>query len=216
MSSSNLRRWSGVAASVGGGLFIVLDVAEFLLLGNQPYSEAAATGAWILVQGSYFLALVLIGLGLVGLYLHQTRQAGALGLIGFVVAFIGGMMAAGSTWSETFFGAWLAQAAPELLDADPAGALIAGVLASYVLFALGWLLFGLASLRAGVLARGAAILLMLGTLVFAAGGLAGLPFAGVLYGAAVAWMGYALWSGAADQSDRKAEAARLSESQLRS
>ncbi len=207
MSSSNLMRWSGLAASVGGALFVVLDVAEFLLLGNQSYSEAAATGAWILVEGSFFLALVLIGLGLVGLYLRQARQAGALGLIGFVVAFLGGMMAAGSTWSETFFGAWLAQAAPELLDADPAGAVIAGVLMSYLLFALGWLLFGLASLRAGVLARGASILLMVGALWFVAGGLGELPFAGVLYGAAMAWMGFALWSDTADEPSLIAEAA---------
>ncbi len=207
MSSSNLMRWSGLAASVGGALFVVLDVAEFLLLGNQPYSEAAATGAWILVEGSFFLALVLIGLGLVGLYLRQARQAGALGLIGFVVAFLGGMMAAGSTWSETFFGAWLAQAAPELLDADPAGAVIAGVLMSYLLFALGWLLFGLASLRAAVLARGASILLMVGALWFVAGGLGELPFAGVLYGAAMAWMGFALWSDTADEPSLIAEAA---------
>ena len=207
MSSSNLTRWSGLAASVGGALFIVLDVAEFLLIGNQPYSEAAASGGWILVQGSYILAAVLISLGLVGLYLCQARHAGRLGLIAFVVTFLGGMMAAGSTWSETFFGPWLAQAAPELLDADPTGAVIAGVLVSYVLFALGWFLFGLVSLRAGVLPRGAAILMMIGALLFVVFSVMELPFTGVLYGAAVAWMGYALWSGAAEAPSLIAEAA---------
>ena len=207
MSSSSLMRWSGLAASVGGALFIVLDVAEFLLIGNQPYSEAAASGGWILVQGSYILAAVLISLGLVGLYLCQARHAGRLGLIAFVVTFLGGMMAAGSTWSETFFGPWLAQAAPELLDADPTGAVIAGVLVSYVLFALGWFLFGLVSLRAGVLPRGAAILMMIGALLFVVFSVMELPFTGVLYGAAVAWMGYALWSGAAEAPSLIAEAA---------
>jgi hypothetical protein len=207
MSSSNLTRWSGLAASVGGALFIVLDVAEFLLIGNQPYSEAAASGAWILVQGSYILAAVLISLGLVGLYLCQARQAGTLGLIAFVVTFLGGMMAYGSTWSETFFGPWLAQAAPELLDADPTGSVIAGVLVSYVLFALGWFLFGLASLRAEVLPRGAAILMMVGALLFVVLSVMELPFTGVLYGAAVAWMGYALWSGTAEEPSLIAEAA---------
>ncbi len=207
MSSSNLMRWSGLAASAGGALFIVLDVAEFLLIGNQAYSEAAATGAWILVQGSYILAAVLVSLGLVGLYLCQARQAGRLGLVAFVVTFLGGMMAAGSTWSEAFFGPWLAQAAPELLDADPTGAVIAGVLVSYVLFALGWFLFGLASLRAGVLPRGAAILLMIGALLFVVVSVMELPFTGVLYGAAVAWMGYALWSGTAEEPSLIAEAA---------
>jgi hypothetical protein len=208
MSSSNLMRWSGLAALVGGGLFVVLSVVESLLFGNQPHSEAAATGAWILVQGAYIVAVVLIGLGLVGLYLRQSEQAGRLGLIAFVVTFTGAMMAIGATWSEAFFGAWLAQAAPELLDADPAAILIAGVILSYSLFALGWFLFGLASLRAGVLPRGAAILLMIGALLFLVVGMMELPFAGVLYGAAVAWMGYAVWSGTADKPSLITEAAR--------
>jgi hypothetical protein len=195
MSSSRLTRWSGLAALVGGGLFVILAIVEPLVLGSQPYSEAAASGTWIVVQGAYIVAAVLIGLGLVGLYLYQAQQAGTLGLIAFLVTFIGSIMAAGSSWSETFFGSWLANLAPELLDADPTGALIAGILLSYVLFALGWFLFGLASLRAEVLPRGAAILLMIGALLFAVVSVLDLPFAGVLFGAALVWMGYGLWSG---------------------
>jgi hypothetical protein len=207
MSSSNLKRWSGLAALVGGGLFAILSIADSLLLGNQPYSEVAATGAWIVVQLTYIAAGILMALGLLGLYAHQTQQAGTLGLFAFVVTFIGGMMAAGSSWSEAFFGAWLARAAPELLDADPAGIVFAGAILSFLLFALGWFLFGLASLRAGVLPRGAAILLMVGALLFAVINIAELPFAGVLFGAALAWMGYALWSGTADKPELIAEAA---------
>jgi hypothetical protein len=195
MSSSNLIRWSGLAALAGGVLFIILDVLESLLFGNLPYAEAATTSSWIIVQGAYIVAAVLIGLGLVGLYAHQAEEAGTLGLIAFVMTFTGGMMAAGSSWSEAFFGAWLAGAAPELLEADPSGALAAGVILSYVLFALGWLLFGLASLRAGVLPRVAAALLMIGAIMFPVLGALTLPFAGVVYGVAVAWMGYALWAG---------------------
>jgi hypothetical protein len=199
MTSSDLKRWSGLAALVGGGLLVAFGVVEFLLLGNQPDSEAAASGAWILVQGAYLVADMLIGLGLVGLYMRQAQEAGTLGVIAFVLAFIGGMMTAGVTWSEAFFGAWLAKAAPELLDADPTGVVVAGVLLSYGLFALGWLLFGWASLRAGVLPRGAAILLMIGAVLFALVGLLDLPFATVVVGVAVAWMGVALWSGTAHQ-----------------
>jgi hypothetical protein len=195
MTSSDLKRWSGLAALVGGGLLVVFGFVEFLLLGNQPDSEAAASGAWLLVQGAYLVADMLVGLGLVGLYVRQAQEAGTLGLIGFVVAFVGGMMVAGVVWSEAFFGAWLAKAAPELLDADPTGVVIAGVLLSYGLFALGWLLFGWASLRAGVLPRGAAILLMIGAVLFALADLADLPFATVVIGVGLAWMGFALWSG---------------------
>lgn len=194
MSSSNLMRWSGLAALAGGGLFVILDALESMLFGNQPSGVAAATSAWIIVQGAYIAAVVLIGLGLVGLYAGQAYEAGTLGLVAFLVTFTGVMMTAGSTWSETFFGAWLAEAAPELLEAEPAGTLAAGLLITFGLFALGWLLFGLASLRAGVLPRGAAVLLMIGAVLFPALGVLGIPFAGLAFGAAVAWMGYALWS----------------------
>lgn len=207
MSSSNLIHWSGVAAFIGGVLFILLDILETLLFGSLPYSEAATMGSWIIVQGAFILATVLIGLSLVGLYAHQAQEAGTLGLVAFVVAFFGEMMAAGSTWSETFFGAWLARAAPDLLDADPTGALAAGVVLSYLLFALGWLLFGLASLRARVLPRGAGVMLIIGAILFPVLGALSLPLAGLVFGLAVAWMGLALWSGAGEPA-MLADAAR--------
>ncbi|MGD2177413.1 MAG: hypothetical protein PVG71_06270 [Anaerolineae bacterium] len=206
MSSSNLKRWSGVAALLGGGLLVAFDGAESIVLGNQPFSEAAATGAWIVVQGGYMVAAVLVNLGLLGLYLRQARKAGAPGLIAFLAAFIGGMMATGATWSEAFFGTWLAEAAPELLDAEPAGIVVAGALLSYLLFALGWFLFGLVSLRTGVLPRGAAILLMIGAVLFALLGAMELPLANAFLGSAVTWMGYGLLAGAADEPELMAEA----------
>lgn len=207
MSYSNLVRWSGLAALAGGVLFAVLSFAELLLLGNRPYSEAAATSAWTAVQATYVVATVLIGLGLVGLYARQAQQAGTLGLVAFVLTFVGVMLAAGSVWSEAFFGPWLASAAPELLDADPAAIVIAGVLLSYVLFGLGWFLFGLTSLRAGVLPRGAAILLMVGALLFLVVAVLDLPLGGILFGAALAWMGYGLWTRAAGEPVLVAETA---------
>lgn len=200
MDSSDLKRWSGLAALVGGGLFVVLNILDSLVFGNQLDAEAAVTGAWITVQGLYLVAAMLTALGLVGLYVDQRQEAGKLGLIAFVLAFVGGMMASGSAWSEAFFGGWLAKAAPELLSAEPSGTLAAGVLLTYGLFTLGWFLFGLASLRARALPRGAAVALMIGALWFLVADIAGLPFSTVIYGAAVAWMGFALWSGPAHQT----------------
>ena len=194
MSSSKLIRWSGLVAFIGGVLFVIFDVVDFISFGKQPLAEVAATGTWIIVQGSYIVAAMLIALGLVGLYVCQTQQAGTLGLVAFVVTFIGGMMAVGSSWSEAFFGPWLAKAAPELLDADPAGPVITGVVLSYLLFALGWFLFGLSSLRAKVLPGGAAVLLVIGAVLFLVLGFLDLPFASVVFGAAIAWLGFALWT----------------------
>jgi hypothetical protein len=200
MSSSNLIRWSGLVALIGGVLFVILDVVDFISFGNQPFTAVATTGVWTIAQGAYIVAAIFITLGLVGLYVCQAQQTGTLGLVAFVVTFIGGMMATGSTWSEAFFGPWLSEAAPELMEANPAGSVITGAILSYLLFALGWFLFGLASLRAKVLPRGAAVLLMIGAVVFLVLGFLDLPFAGVVFGAAVAWLGSALWSSSSNSA----------------
>lgn len=103
-------------------------------------------------------------------------------------------MVTGAAWSETFFGSWLAEAAPELMEVDPAGSVITGVIISYLLFALGCFLFGLTSLQVKVLPRGAAVLLMIGSVLFLVLGFLDLPFASVVFGVAIAWLGFALWS----------------------
>ena len=62
---------------------------------------------------------------------------------------------------------------------------------SYVLAALGWLLFGVATLRARVYPRWAAILLIVGAVLL------GLPVPGleIVLAVAVAWLGFALFTG---------------------
>jgi hypothetical protein len=82
------------------------------------------------------------------------------------------------------------------LDTEPAGAFIVGILLTFVLFSVGYFLFGLASLQTGVLPRGAAVLLMVGAVLFLVMGFLEIGFEGVVLGAALAWSGYALWSSA--------------------
>jgi hypothetical protein len=195
MSSSNLIRWSGLAALVGGVLVVVSEVLDAALFPGEQGSGAMATSSWFIVQILGLVALVLITLGLVGLYARQAEQAGSLGLIAFLVAFSGTLMTFGLLWGEPFLGPMLAKEAPEVLDADPSGTLAAGIILTLVLFALGWLLFGLASLRAGVLPRGAALLLMVGAVLFFVVSLLEFPGSTIVVGAALVWMGYALWSG---------------------
>ena len=207
MVSSNLVRWSGLAALVGGVLFAILSILEFFFFGGQPDSAAVASSAWFIVEVAYILAATLLILGLVGLYVPQAEQGGKLGLIAFLVALAGTVMLAGADWSAAFFGPWLVEAAPELLAAEPAGSMAVGVILTYVLATLGWFLFGLASLRAQELPRGAALLLMVGAVLALVLTFLELPFEAVVLGAAVAWMGFAVWSGAADEPSLIAEAA---------
>lgn len=198
MSSSNLMRWSGLAALVGGGLLVVVDVVWGLLFPGSPEGAEMASSGWIILNMLELLLLVLISLGLVGIYVCQAEQAGVLGLIGFLVFFLGTAMMSGALWSLAFILPWLAVAAPpELLNAEPSGVVIVGFLLTLIFFGLGGLLFGLASLRAGVLPRGAVVLLMVGAVLGAMFDILDLPFSAVVFAAAVAWMGYSLWSGTA-------------------
>jgi hypothetical protein len=198
MSSSNLIRWSGLAALVGGLLWIVLEVAFLIIVGDQPESVAAVTSAWVILLVLALVGNMLILLGLVGLYARQVAETGVLGLVAFLVAFFGTALFVGLNWTFTFAAPSLAQAAPEVLDADPSGVLGAGFILTFVLFGLGWLLFGLASLRAGVLPRGAAVLLVVGAVLIFVLSLLELPFSAVVFGIALAWIGYALWAGAGE------------------
>lgn len=70
-----------------------------------------------------------------------------------------------------------------------------GFLLSFVLAALGWLLFGVATLRAGVYPRPAALLLIVGAVVSLAHIVAPLPLSGIVLSVAVAWLGFVLFSG---------------------
>jgi hypothetical protein len=198
MSSSNLIRWSGLAAVVGAVLLIVLDVAEFILISGQPESAVAGTSALIIVRVFYMVSLTLMLLGLVGLYARQVEQSGSLGLIAFLVAIFGIVMTAGAQWGAAFLGPWLAEVAPAILDAEPTGLFVAGFILTFLLFALGWLLFGLASLQAKVLPRGASILMIVGAALFFVMLFLELPGSTVVFGVALAWLGYALWSGAGE------------------
>jgi len=200
MPSSNLIRWSGLATLVGGVLLIVVDVAEFLFYGDQPESIVAITSAWLILSVLALVGVVLIFLGLVGLYAHQAEQAGTLGLVAFLVAFIGTAMIFGFAWAGAFVVPDLAETVPDFLDTADAGMLMVGVMLTFVLFALGWLLFGLVLLRTKMLPRGAAVLLMVGAVLTSVLLFLELPFYIVVFGAALAWMGYALWSDSGEQA----------------
>jgi hypothetical protein len=200
MSTSHLIQWSGLAALVGGGLFALLDVVEFALFSGQPQSAVAATGAFGIVQVFYIVACVLISLGLVGAYTRLVGGGGFLSLVAFLIALTGTVLVAGAEWSAAFIAPWVAKvASPGVLDAEPTGMLAAGVLLTFILFGLGWFLFGLVSLQTQVLSRGTALLTMIGAILVVALGLLDLPFNSLVFGVALAWMGYALWSGTGEE-----------------
>jgi len=192
LSTSNLIRWSGLANVAGGVLLVVSDFLELPLLG-YGLGAAAITDTYALVNMMVLIGTVLLLMGLVGLYVGQSEPAGVLGLVGFLVSFMGSTLVAGAVWQATFVVPVLAQAIPEFLSAEPAVRLATGYSLSYALAGIGVILFGMATFRARVYPRAAAVLLMIGVVPVAAWNFLPLPMPDTILGTAVAWLGLLLF-----------------------
>ena len=85
MTTANLIRWSGLTTLLAGVLYaagaLLHPVGEDLAAVNNPN--------WVPAHLVYWVSVLLLHLGLVGLYARQAKQTGWLGLVGFVLAFIG-------------------------------------------------------------------------------------------------------------------------------
>lgn len=192
--TSKYIRWGGLAAMVGGALLLIADgwslVREIFGLVPQRFSEEAVTNTWTAVSVLFMVGGVLILLGLVSIYARQSEEAGILGLIGFLAAFVTMTLVVGAFWTFTFVAPSVAMEAPAFLDNEQvAGPLNTGFMLTFMSFPVGLALFGIATLRARVFPRIAAAALTLGALLSFA------PFAGVtmLADLALVWLGYSLY-----------------------
>jgi hypothetical protein len=178
-------------AMVAGVLLLVAELLELLpAFDNYPFSELALTGLFTFQVTLYLLGLILLSVGLVGLYAHQSDRVGLLGLVGFLIAFIGTVFFTGFFWANLFVAPALTVGAPVFLDQDGR---FPGFRLPLLLYAVGWLLFGLASLKARAYPRVPVIVLIVG----AALDLLGAPLSGLVIDAAFVWLGFSLFSGRA-------------------
>lgn len=192
MSHPGLERLGGVAAIAGGALVVLTAVVGLVALDYDDYTATAMTWLYAVTAALSLLAAILVLGGSVALYTAQAETAGGSGVFGFVVAFLGNALMIGPTWFETFASRTVMMTAPEFFEGDPVGPFGWGMGASYVLAALGWLLFAVATIRAGRYPGWAVIVLIFGAVLL------GLPVPGteIVLGIAVAWLGYALVTGA--------------------
>jgi hypothetical protein len=151
-------------AIVGGAALVISFLLEWLVV---PYEKLGVAGAdltaWYLVASSLrLLSAVLFLWALLSLYNRQSIAAGTFGLWGFIVAFFGTALLVGNAWAEVFVWPTLARVAPNVVTGQVAAPyLTTGITLSVPVFGIGIVLFGLATLRAGVYPRWAAVLLIL-------------------------------------------------------
>ena len=202
MSTKDLSRWSGIACILAGLLLTLAtlihpsrETPEIIL--EQELRLVAAH--WLTTFSFGFLLL-----GLPGLYAAQSERAGRLGLVGFLMLFFGTLFFAVSN-HYGFIAPVLAAQAPAMLDAInayPPVIALNGLLA--VGFFLGFIFFGIATLRARVLPRQTGILMIIGSPLNIAGAVLGLLVSETFWiiailgalalGLGLAWSGYSLWS----------------------
>jgi hypothetical protein len=203
-TASNLIRWAGLSAVVGGSLFVAIQPI------HPPDTLAAVTTpTWAIVHYVGVAMCLLILLGIAGMYARQVEESGWLGLAGFLVFGLVWALLAAFQFAEGLIMPPLATDAPKFVEGflgitsmSPSEVSL-GILPTVYsitsgLYLLGGVLFGIATFRAGVLPRWAGGGLAVGTVSPLALSLV-LPhefirLAAVPVGIALALLGYALWS----------------------
>jgi hypothetical protein len=195
--------------------------AGLIFAGIQPIHPpdvvaSVTTGEWAIITTLKLAMCLLFLLGIAGLYARQVREAGWLGLAGFLLLTLSWWLQTAFVFAEAYILPQLATTAPKFVDGT-LGTLAAGrtsevdlgaLPAIYSLgvgvpYMLGGLLFGIATLRAGVLPRWPAGLLAVAAALTPAAAL--LPheiqrLAAIPVALALAWLGYTLWSERREQA----------------
>jgi hypothetical protein len=195
MRDGTLYRLSGLSLRIAG-LCTALFWLLALPIGSFVGADATRHPLWIPSQLMHVAGALFALFGLVGLYAAQRRRAGQLGLVGFALAVLGTILFLGDGLIALIIFPAVADRAPELLAAD--GALNRGwVLVAFIVIAattmIGYVTFGVASLRAGLFPRGAVILWIVGAVLFnlppGPVPMIVLAIGGVLWGVGAIWLG---------------------------
>ena len=201
MSTSPLSRIAAPIALAAGALVVLTRLPTLLFIfGGESDLTAYILSPTHAINGpASIVAFGLLVLALVAIYERQAQSAGWLGLVGFAAALMGTIFMAGDWWYEAFATPRIAEVAPELIDSFVGGRLFMGGLASFALLGIGWVVFGVASLRARVFPRAVSAAILVGGL------LSGIPIGlaylsgGIILGLAIAWLG--AWFMRANRSD---------------
>lgn len=203
VTPSALTCGAAAAAMLAGLIYVLIQPLH-------PSDDLdSVTGTTWFVVHTLSLTMAVLGLaGLTGIYLRQVRESGLLGLIGYGLFSLFFVLQAAFTFAEAFIAPLTAANSPELTEDlvglfaghtahTDLGALAVVPFVGVVFYVAGGVVFGVALLRARILSRWAAILLIAASAVTPLAGV--LPdetqrFLAIPVGVALVWLGYSLWS----------------------
>ena len=163
-AAPRMQEW-GARAAVAAPLVALFSLVIGAPLYADDLVDAGATDRFKVATGSSLLVLLLLGFALIALWRRHEGTLSSRGHVAAAIALLGTMMAAGSAWDQFFAVPYLAGEAPAVLEEGSSGSLLAGFFISYLVFVIGWTSFAVATLRARILPRAAAITLLAGSVV---------------------------------------------------
>jgi hypothetical protein len=187
MSESALSRYAGPIVLIVGAYLTVAHLAlEFVFVSFNDVAVMVADPLFRVLNLGYAAAFPGLAIAAFAAYDKQAREAGIFGLVALCAAIIGTVNLGANMWFEGFAVPWLAGVVPQILTAEKTLFWQVGYLSSYILFSIGWVLFGFASLRARVFPRLISLAIVVGGLI---GFLAARPPYGVALGLALLSLG---------------------------
>jgi hypothetical protein len=186
-SESALSRHAGLIVLVVGAYVTVSHLAlQFVFVSFGDPAAMLADPMFRIFNLAYAAAFSGLAIAACAAYDRQSREAGTFGLVALCAAIVGTVNLGANMWFEGFAVPWLADVVPQVLSAEKTTFWKVGYLSSYALFSIGWVLFGFASLRAGVFPRFISLAIVVGGIV---GFLAARPPYGVALGLALLSLG---------------------------
>lgn len=164
-----MNRYQGMTkpSALAAGVLLVVGSAVALIPMAQTESGRAASPVFQVTSVVLLAAALLLLLALFSLYVRRAAQVGSYGFSAVLVAGTGTVLICAVYWSHAFLWPSLAQAAPELLDGGTVvpGPFRFGELVARAIFGIGWIMAGVALLRAHIYGYVPAILIMVGAVV---------------------------------------------------
>jgi hypothetical protein len=168
VSTARLGQAAGIAAAIAGAVFVAVQI------NHPPTTLASATTTdWMIRSTAKTVMAALALAGITGMYLRQRAKVGVIGLIGYLALSAGYFLMFGTEYLAAFALPTAAHTDPawvgSVIDAAYGGKPTTDIGALQTVFALtgagyvaGGLIFGIATYRAGILNRWAAVLLAVG------------------------------------------------------
>jgi hypothetical protein len=154
---------------------------------------------WLFVNGLGVIGFALALVGVLGIFFKQFNELSELGMIGFLITFVGQVFYNASIYYETFIWPILAQSDPNLINmstgpiySNPVFFIMLILAGS--LYAFGFLIFGYSTYKTETFPKWAILLLVIGVALFIPGFSPYIirTLGAIVYAIGLIWVGYML------------------------